>query len=211
MTYYVAGIPYSSNDIYHHGIKGQRWGVRRSPQQLGYDVGAKIQNGINKVMHPFQKVYETGQAAKAKVDQTKQKLQSEEVRNKIKTGVKVGAALAVAGLAAYGGYKLSKVINEGNKGYLTDLRFDDAGKINRAYDSLRKDALKKHNSIFNRNKSNDGIQRQLATINDSHHRALNDLKADISKAAKNTKFRDKVSNARKYYKNKGAHLSLDYI
>lgn len=27
-TYYVAGVPYSS-ELYHHGIKGQRWGVRR--------------------------------------------------------------------------------------------------------------------------------------------------------------------------------------
>ena len=27
-TYYIAGIPYSA-ELYHHGIKGQRWGVRR--------------------------------------------------------------------------------------------------------------------------------------------------------------------------------------
>ena len=27
-TYYVAGIPYSS-ELYHHGIKGQQWGIRR--------------------------------------------------------------------------------------------------------------------------------------------------------------------------------------
>lgn len=27
-TYYVAGIPFSS-ELYHHGIKGQKWGVRR--------------------------------------------------------------------------------------------------------------------------------------------------------------------------------------
>ena len=27
-TYYVAGIPYSS-ELYHHGIKGQKWGIRR--------------------------------------------------------------------------------------------------------------------------------------------------------------------------------------
>lgn len=27
-TYYVAGLPYSS-ELYHHGIKGQKWGVRR--------------------------------------------------------------------------------------------------------------------------------------------------------------------------------------
>lgn len=26
--YYVAGVPYSS-ELYHHGIKGQRWGIRR--------------------------------------------------------------------------------------------------------------------------------------------------------------------------------------
>ena len=27
--YYVSGIPYSSDELYHHGIKGQKWGVRR--------------------------------------------------------------------------------------------------------------------------------------------------------------------------------------
>lgn len=28
MEYFVAGIPYSS-ELYHHGIKGQKWGIRR--------------------------------------------------------------------------------------------------------------------------------------------------------------------------------------
>lgn len=27
-TYYIAGIPYS-DELYHHGIKGQKWGQRR--------------------------------------------------------------------------------------------------------------------------------------------------------------------------------------
>ena len=27
-TYYVAGFPYS-DELYHHGIKGQKWGIRR--------------------------------------------------------------------------------------------------------------------------------------------------------------------------------------
>lgn len=29
MAVYLANNPYRSNDIYHHGIKGQRWGIRR--------------------------------------------------------------------------------------------------------------------------------------------------------------------------------------
>lgn len=27
-VYYVAGIHYS-NELYHHGVKGQKWGIRR--------------------------------------------------------------------------------------------------------------------------------------------------------------------------------------
>lgn len=37
-TYYVAGIPYSDNyynELYHHGIKGQKWGIRRYQNEDG--------------------------------------------------------------------------------------------------------------------------------------------------------------------------------
>ena len=33
-TYYVAGIPYS-DEVYHHGIKGQKWGKRRYQNEDG--------------------------------------------------------------------------------------------------------------------------------------------------------------------------------
>lgn len=32
-VYYVGGIPYSSDELYHHGIKGQKWGVRRKERE----------------------------------------------------------------------------------------------------------------------------------------------------------------------------------
>lgn len=30
---------YDNNELYHHGIKGMKWGVRRTPTQLGHDTG----------------------------------------------------------------------------------------------------------------------------------------------------------------------------
>lgn len=47
---------YNNYELYHHGVKGMKWGVRRTPEQLGYKRSKEADN-LNK---------EWGKLAKAK-------------------------------------------------------------------------------------------------------------------------------------------------
>ena len=58
-TWYVCGLPYSSDELYHHGIKGQKWGVRRFQNPDGsYTEAGKERYGrnIRRDLDSFQKV-----------------------------------------------------------------------------------------------------------------------------------------------------------
>lgn len=53
MIYYVGDIPYGQNELYHHGIKGMKWGVRRYQNPDGslttagkarYNLGRAVSN-----------------------------------------------------------------------------------------------------------------------------------------------------------------------
>lgn len=49
MSYFYSGFPYS-DELYHHGIKGQRWGIRRYQNEDGSLTAAgKIRYGAQKV------------------------------------------------------------------------------------------------------------------------------------------------------------------
>lgn len=69
----------------HHGVKGMKWGVRRTPEQLGYKRTPR----------------HTG-----KKKSTKRVKQDAEFKRHALKMAEVGAAAAAAGLATYGAYKL---------------------------------------------------------------------------------------------------------
>lgn len=70
-----------NRELYHYGIKGMRWGVRKKYEPIGDKKSSKTQDTNNK----------------------KRKL-----TDKQKTAIKVGAAAAAIALAAYGTYRLKK-------------------------------------------------------------------------------------------------------
>lgn len=69
--YYVAGVPYDSNYLEHHGIKGQKWGIRRFQNEDGSltDAGMKRYNSARSIQRDLNKLdreiaYNKGDAMK---------------------------------------------------------------------------------------------------------------------------------------------------
>lgn len=43
---------YQENYLYHYGVKGMKWGVRRTKEELKYDknsISAIVDNSLNKI------------------------------------------------------------------------------------------------------------------------------------------------------------------
>lgn len=90
---------YYSRDLYHHGIKGQRWGVRR------------FQNKDGSLTPRGRKRYSDDADNKTEKESESKK---KGLTDKQKKAIIAGAAVVGTGLAIYGGYKISQVYKGAN-------------------------------------------------------------------------------------------------
>ncbi len=135
-------------ELYHHGVKGMRWGVRRYQREDGtrtalgkrreneegnrkslkgdwhrfsakiYDAHAKAYAKSNKTMSNISKTVADDQRKKAlEADRAaaEKRANRKGLSDKQKTALKIGGAAAATAVAAYGAYKLNKVIGDKNQ------------------------------------------------------------------------------------------------
>ena len=116
----------SQDYLMHHGVKGMKWGVRHDPQPTGrmrrraanqqYRQSVKAAGKRN--MQAFRENYGSREARRSANQQFRNEVNAAKQKNKeafklsdkqkkILKGAVIGAAVVGAGLAVYGGYKLS--------------------------------------------------------------------------------------------------------
>ena len=90
----------SNGELYHHGVKGQRWGVRR------------FQNKDGSLTKAGRKKYDSSEktSGKKKAQESSEKLERRKQRGKriLKTALIVGGAVTVGAAASVGAYVLNK-------------------------------------------------------------------------------------------------------
>ena len=106
-------------DVYHHGVKGMKWGVLNGPPYPidgdGHSVRAKVAGKVTTIANNVKgktaagvKVAERKKAVKrdADVDENKKENEAKKgLTDKQKKALKIGAAVAVAAIAGYGAYR----------------------------------------------------------------------------------------------------------
>ena len=117
--YYSDGL-YDENHLEHHGVKGQKWGVRRYQNKNGTLTPAGRKRYDTDENSDYKKVSKSSTPKSSSSEDGQKK---KDLTDKQKKLIIAGAAIAGTALAAYGGYKLSQsvktkaaesIVNKGN-------------------------------------------------------------------------------------------------
>lgn len=189
--YYVANISFSPDDLYHHGIKGQKWGVRRFVNPDG------TLTPEGKRRYGTAENFYASKQGQNYARQNAQQNKTSQGSSKVKSAAKIGLAIVGAGLAAYGGYKLSKIIDANNTKYAADVFDSELSKIIKGRDKAQVSINRAimGNSAYDRSKRD----RLLARVESNSNRLINKASNNFERTLDSNIFK-KASNAYKYAK-----------
>lgn len=149
----------TDNELYHYGVRGMKWGVRRNRSNLGGNGSfrtRRLQRAVNANNRDVKSLKSAGynkeaSAVKAVGDKNRAKLAKSQARDaarntpeaksarkeKLKKAAIIGTAVVGTVLAAYGTYKASKYLKEkaGKLSYESGKKYANEHFFNKMKDS----------------------------------------------------------------------------
>lgn len=107
MIYYGISHWTPTDVIYHHGILGQKWGIRRYQNEDGSLKAAGKKRYGDGPVGSNKKSY-----SKKETTKSSHYKMSDETKSKLKKAAIAAGVVAAAGLAVYGGYKLNSLATD---------------------------------------------------------------------------------------------------
>ena len=107
--------PQTSDELYHYGVKGMRWGVRRASKKLSKATDEKKKA---KAVASLEKHREKGTAEIKKLDSSTSKLQAKREKQRQTTDVKAADAMVRSQTPIMLRSRREKFRNEANKWYV---------------------------------------------------------------------------------------------
>ena len=189
-NYYLMsnGTIVSDAELYHYGIPGMKWGIRKAKSQVALARTARRQSQATQNMNSSRDAYKQ---AKSQYKQAKKAERSSaeakaERAARAKRAAKIGAAAAVTALAVYGAYKLNKYVKTKNCQIAAQRGYDYA---NKQFDSLNRAIATQGNS---------GAFKNVTLRSGAADRAKS-----YAKAASEDKFRTAAKNVINYKRSGG--------
>ena len=174
-------------ELYHHGVKGMKWGIRRFQKKNGSLTPAGKRRYSDDV---YDKKNAYKAAKKAYDNSPEGKARAAERRKK---ALKVGAAVAATALATYGAYKVNQYVKTKNCQIAAKKGYDLAMKnFDRDVAYFRKTGF-----------SPESISERVSITSNSGYKAVN-----AAREAANDKFTTAAKNVINYKKSGGSLQNL---